>query len=186
MEASTGSRVKIPLLWLHCNPRLRASEIGSPIGPTKGSIYKCSSEQVTSAIGQGLAKPEDFLVVSGVTVWTGGELQGELNLGNKFEVIPDSQVHNVWDTLKKQEVLTKLNVVSNLAIADEAWKEGEDRKAKNGKDESETPIGGLGEGFDEEDDSLVFKSDFKVSTLSDDALRNWVTTFLLGAPGLGD
>jgi putative AlgH/UPF0301 family transcriptional regulator len=175
-----------PLLWLHCNPRLRAAEIGSPIGPSKGSIYKCSSEQVTSAIGQGLAKPEDFLVVSGVTVWTERELQGKWNLGNMFEVIPDSQVHSVWDTLKKQEVLTKLNLVSNLAIADEAWKQGEDRTAKNEKRESEMPIGGLGEGFDEEDDSLVFKSDVKVSNLSDTALRNWVTTFLLGAPGLGD
>jgi len=77
-----------------------------------------------------------------------------------------------------------LDLVSNLAIADEAWKEGEDRKAKNEKDDSETPIGGLEKGFDEEDDSLVFKSDVKVSMLSDDALRRWVATFLLGSPGL--
>lgn len=175
-----------PLVWLHCNPRLRAAKVGSDIGD-KGTIYKCSSEQVTNAIGQGIAQPEDFLVVSGVTVWPKGAMEGDVNLG-KFEVIPDSQVHTVWDTLKKQEVLTKLNLVSNLALADEAWKEGEDKKAKkNGKKkEEDTPISGLGEGFDEEDDSLVFKSDMKVSILSDDALRSWVATFLLGAPGLGD
>jgi len=174
-----------PLLWLHCNPRLRAAKVGMEIGTGKGTIYKCSSEEVTSAIGQGLAKPDDFLVVSGVTVWTKGAMQGEVNLG-KFEVIPDSQVHDVWDSLKKQEVLTKLNLVSNLAIADEAWEKGADRNGKDGKEEKETPISGLGDGFDEEDDSLVFKSDMKVSTLSDEALRSWVATFLLGAPGLGD
>jgi hypothetical protein len=164
--------------------------VGSEVGVGKGTVFKCSSEQVTSAIGQGLAKPEDFLVISGVSVWTKGEgglargLQGELRRG-KFEVIPDSQVPDVWNSLKKQEVLTKLNLVSNLAIASEAW-----TKAANGytakKELNDTPIGGLGEGFDEEDDSLVFKSDVKVSALSDDALRSWVATFLLGAPGLAD
>lgn len=175
-----------PLLWLHCNPRLRAAEVGSPVGSGKGSIYKCSSEQVTDAIGKGIAKPDDFIVVSGVTVWTKGSMQGEVNIGN-FEVIPESQVHDIWNTLKKQEVLTKLNLVSNLAIGDEAWEKGADRNAKNGKGENgETPISGLGDGFDEEDDSLVFKSDMKVSRLSDDALRSWCATFLLGAPGLGD
>ena len=46
-------------------------------------------------------------------------------------------------------------------------------------------IAGIGEGFDEEDDSLVFKSDVKVSNLSDNALRSWIATFLLGAPSLG-
>jgi putative AlgH/UPF0301 family transcriptional regulator len=181
-----------PLLWLHCNPRLRAAQVGSEVGFGKGTVFKCSSEQVTSAIGQGLAKPEDFLVISGVSVWTKGEgglargMQGEVRRG-RFEVIPDWQVPDVWDSLKKQEVLTKLNLVSNLAIANEAW-----TKAANGAAISEqepnndTPIGGLGEGFDEEDDALVFKSDVKVSSLSDDALRSWVATFLLGAPGLAE
>lgn len=179
-----------PLLWLHCDPRLRAS-VGSEVGVGKGTVFKCSSEQVTSAIGQGLAKPEDFLVISGVSVWTKGEsglargLQGELRCG-KFEVIPDSQVPDVWNSLKKQEVLTKLNLVSNLAIANEAWTKAANGDVNPKKEPKDTPIGGLGEGFDEEDDTLVFKSDVKVSALSDDALRSWVATFLLGAPGLAD
>jgi putative AlgH/UPF0301 family transcriptional regulator len=181
-----------PLLWLHCNPRLRAAQVGLEVGFGKGAVFKCSSEQVTSAIGQGLAKPDDFLVISGVSVWTKDEggfacgMQGEVRLG-KFEPIPDWQVPDVWDSLKKQEVLTKLNLVSNLAIANEAW-----TKAANGAALSEQqandaiPTGGLGEGFDEEDNALVFNSDVKVSSLSDDALRSWVATFLLGAPGLAD
>jgi hypothetical protein len=48
-----------------------------------------------------------------------------------------------------------------------------------------TVLDGIGEGYDEEDDSLVFKSDKKISSLCDDALQTWVATFLLGSPGLG-
>jgi putative AlgH/UPF0301 family transcriptional regulator len=181
-----------PLLWLHCNPRLRAAQVGLEVGFGRGTVFKCSSEQVTSAIGQGLATPEDFLVISGVSVWTKDEggfdfgMQGEVQRG-RFEVIPDRQVPDVWDSLKKQEVLTKLNLVSNLAIANEAW-----TKAANGaaiseqESKDDTPTGDLGAGFDDEVDALVFKSDVKVSSLSDDALRSWVATFLLGAPGLAE
>jgi hypothetical protein len=181
-----------PLLWLHCSPSLRAAKVGSEIGVGKNTVYKCSSEQVTSAIGQGLAKADDFLVVSGVSVWTKGnggivgEVQGEHKTG-KFEVIPDSQVDEIWQSLQKQEVLTKLNLVSNLALANEAW-----LKAANGdtvadpQENGKTPIAGIREGLYEEDDSLVFKSDVKVAALSDDALRSWVATFLLGAPGLAE
>jgi hypothetical protein len=95
----------------------------------------------------------------------------------------------VWDKISKQEVLTNLNLVKNLAIADEAWSSGApSTQATKNVDNGVSPpppIGGLGEGFDEEDDSLVFKSDVEVSKLSDDALRSWVATFLLGAPMLG-
>ena len=40
--------------------------------------------------------------------------------------------------------------------------------------------GDFSENFDEEDDSLVFKTDYELSRLSDDALRSWCVTFLLG------
>ena len=180
------------LLWLHCNPRLKAAEVGSEVGHGRSGVYKCTSEQVTSAIGQGLAKPEDFLVISGVSIWTKGEgglargMQGEVECG-KFEVIPQSRVADVWDALHKQDVLTKLNLVSSLAAAYEAWTKAADENSKTQEALDEiVPIGGLGEGFDEEDDTMVFKSDVKVSALSDDALRSWVATFLLGAPGLGE
>ena len=43
---------------------------------------------------------------------------------------------------------------------------------------------GIGEEFDEDDDTVVFNSDKKVSELADDALKKWIATFLLGAPTL--
>jgi putative AlgH/UPF0301 family transcriptional regulator len=182
-----------PLLWLHCNPKLRAAKIGSPVGVEQEGIWKCTADDVISAVGKGLVTPEDFMVVSGVSVWTKGEggvargMQGEVRAG-KFEPIPPSKTQAVWDTVSQQSVLTNANLFRNLVIAKEAWSFGapNSQKGNNGENgAATTPIGGLGEGFDEEDDSLVFKTDVKVSKLSDDALRTWVATFLLGAPTLG-
>jgi putative AlgH/UPF0301 family transcriptional regulator len=183
-----------PLLWLHCSQILRESDIGSPIGVhQEHGIWKCTSKDVIHAIGQGFARPEEFLVISGVSVWEKNMvgpnrgIEGEIELG-KFEMIPSSIRENVWSVLlRQQEVLTKMNFNNNLALAEEAWatasSKSNGQSSSNGK--SRKPIGGLGEGFDEEDDSLVFKSNVKVSKLSDDALRSWCATFLLGLPNLG-
>jgi len=180
---------KEPLLWLHCKPDLRRTGIGSPFGDKKNGIWKCTAEDVFTAVGQGLASPEEFLVVSGVSLWTKADgpagMLGEVEEGS-FEVVPDSQIETVWNALSKQEVLEKTNLVKNLALSEKAWAAGAAKKGgrtSNGK--KEMPITGLGENYDEEDDSIVFKSDVKVSKLSDDALRSWVATFLLSAPSLG-
>ncbi|KAI2500555.1 putative ACR [Fragilaria crotonensis] len=179
-----------PLLWLHCNIGLKSAGIGYEIGQGKNGIYKCTADDVSFAIEKGMARPEDFVVVSGVSVWNKGGLGGlarglqdEVRLG-KYEVIPPQRTPEVWRMLLMQDVLSKVNLLQNLAIAGKAWSRGGDVNSKDDKDE--TPIGGLGENFDEEDDTLVFKSDVKVSDLSDKALRSWVATFLLGAPSLGE
>ena len=181
------------LLWLHCNPELRDAQIGSPVGDlNEEGIWKCTMNDVTSAINQGIAVPEDFIVISGVMAWAkrdgmGGKgIEGEIEEG-RFELIPNEKLGTVWSVLlKQQEVLTNMNLVYNLELGNEAWASTDDesRRLESGE-QRQTPISGLGEGFDEEDDSLVFKSDVKVSKLADDALRSWVATFLLGAPSLG-
>jgi putative AlgH/UPF0301 family transcriptional regulator len=180
-----------PLLWLHCNPVLKAAKIGTPVGSSEG-IWQCTSSDMISAVGQALAVLEDFLVVAGVSVWTKGSkglargMQGEIRAG-RFEIVPESKTQDVWEELVKQEVLTETNLVKNLIIADNAWNKAKANGMKKTNGGSWTlPIGGLGDGFDEEDDSVVYKSDVKVSKLSDDALRSWVATFLLGAPSLGE
>jgi putative AlgH/UPF0301 family transcriptional regulator len=179
-----------PLLWLHCNPVLKTAKVGAPVGKPDG-IWKCTSSDLITAVGKALATPEDFFVVTGVSVWTKGAkgvargMQGEIREG-RFEVVADNKIQDIWDKLAKQEVLSDENLMKNIIIANEAWEIGGDVKAKQLKngDLQESPIRGLGEGFDEEDDSVVFKSDVKVSKLSDDALRSWCATFLLGSPSL--
>lgn len=214
-EKSTGEKksVSIPLrfggqytvkgaealLWLHCSPALRQAEVGAPMGQNTNGIWKCTSDDVINSIGRGLAKPEDFIAISGVSIWgrfpgdpASGGIQGEVDKG-KFEVVPDSKIESVWDALGKQDVLTNDNLSLNLKVATEAWDAGSSSSnnspanGKNGKSSgSFLPIGGLGDGFDEEDDSMVFKSDVKVAALSDDALLSWVKTFLLGISSPGN
>ena len=223
-DKNTGNtkKVKIPLrfggqytvqgtealMWLHCNPTLRNAEIGSPVGDPRGKIWKCTADDVINSIGRGLATPDDFIVISGVSVWSKPPgpmlplgLQGEVDKGN-YEVVSPKKIESVWKALAKQDVLTSDNLSLNLEVGTEAWRagandnNGERNGSRNGKsngkfvsngngNDNGTPMGGLGDGFDEEDDSFVFKSDVKVEKLSDEALRGWVTTFLLGLPTLG-
>lgn len=179
-----------PLLWLHRNNDLKLAGFGQEIGVGENGICKCTADDVTAAISKGIAGPEDFIVVSGVSVWNKGEagglargMQGEVRTGN-YEVIAPSKTMEVWRMLQMQSVLSQKNIVQNLALAGRAWLRGGDRNGK--EDTEETPIAGLGENFDEEDDTLVFKTDVKVSDLSDKALRSWVATFLLGTPSRGE
>jgi hypothetical protein len=120
---------------------------------------------------------------------------GEIRTG-RMEVVPSEKTADVWNTLIRQELLSKGTLEYNLNIANEAWtKAGRDDESVSLKKEddglilsanaSEVPISGLGEQYDEEDDSLVYKTDVKVAHLSDQALRSWVATFLLGSPSSG-
>ncbi|VEU43008.1 unnamed protein product [Pseudo-nitzschia multistriata] len=172
------------LLWIHRSEALRKASIGHPVGNEESNgIWKCTTEDVMKAVGQGIAPPEDFIVVSGVSIWPKQEgaeqgIQGELELGN-FRLVSESVRDDMWSTLLKQQVLLKkTNFIESLRLSEEAWSFAESDSAK--KKEMLSPMSGLGENFDEEDDSLVFKSDYKVSRLSDDALRGWCAVFLLG------
>jgi hypothetical protein len=129
-------------------------------------------------------------LLSGVSVWkkntvgTKSGIEGEIEL-KKFEIIPNSTRDNVWSALLRQQVLTKTNVRRSLALAEETWESAKvNGRSQSSKEKKQNPIGGLGEGFDKEDDSFVFKSDVKVSKLFDDALQSWIATFLLGMPDL--
>ena len=170
-------------LWLHCNASLRLAQIGSPVGTNENGVWKCTADDVVSALKRGLATPEEFLAISGISVWakhgSARSLHGEIEKG-RFEVIPDKNIPHVWSSLAKQQVLSNSNLSKNLALGEEAWTQGGKGIPDKKKNGNPTPISGLGEGFDEEDDSLVFKSDVKVSHLSDDALRSWISTFFLG------
>lgn len=174
------------LMWLHCNPRLRDAGLGSPVGDQGNGFYTCSQEDAVESISHKLAKPEDFLILSGVCAWPKlvGGLASEVTRG-AFEVVEESRVAEVFRSLQNQETLTEDNLAANVATANEAWREagsGAPPPVNRGAEESLTV--GIGEGFDENDDTLVFHSDKKVAQLADEALTKWVATFLLGSPTL--
>jgi putative AlgH/UPF0301 family transcriptional regulator len=195
------------LMWLHCNPILKEAKIGKPVGVVSDGIWSCKADDVILAIRQGLVSPNVFVVVAGLSIWMKGVkvsgsneiasqhgMQGEVTIGN-YEIVPDSQIRPMFDELIKQEVLSEENLNKNLILAEQAWNAA--GTTTNGSSVTGNalrkllpPIGGLGEGYDEDDDvdhdTMVYQTNVKVSKLSDDALRSWVATFLLGAPSLGE
>jgi hypothetical protein len=184
-----------PLLWLHCSEALRNANIGSPVGLHQASgIYKCTVNDVIKAVASQLAKPYEFLCISGVSVWpkvkdgSSQGIEGAIEMGD-FEIVPSSACDSVWSMLKKEHnVLSRSTLNVNLALSEETWsvaKGKSDESSLNGRRSNILsnilePLKGLGENFDEEDDSVVFNTDYKVQKLSDDALRSWCATFLLG------
>mmetsp|Transcript_13801 Transcript_13801/g.18889 ORF Transcript_13801/g.18889 Transcript_13801/m.18889 type:complete len:720 (-) Transcript_13801:156-2315(-) len=175
-----------PSFWLHYSKTLRDAKIGSPVGDQNDdAIWSCTEEQVESAIRAGLATSQDFMVVSGFSVWgkvgkgVAGGIRGEVWDGN-FDVIPKSNVRQVWDALTKQEDLSTDNVEKNLQIAETAWalsvpKENEKNNGNlASKDKKE----------DEDAERVVFNSNVSVKDLADDALKCWVGALLLDNPAL--
>ena len=199
-----------PLLWLHNSDILRQAKIGSPVGKDglQNGIWKCIASDVTKAVKNGLASPTDFVVVSGVSLWPKRGLKGELNpqlrkdiMEGKFVDVDLKHTKMLWSELTKQEVLSATNLDVSLSLANAVWNAAvgvnaskrstqiaavsdEEEPDIDSKESEPVLVGGLGEGFDEEDHSLVHNTDIKVRELSDKALRTWLATFLLGKPSL--
>ena len=168
------------LMWLHNSSELKESFVGSAVGNRKSGIWQCSQNDATAAIEKGLAKPSDFIIASGLSVWMKGGMgnigiQGEVQEGN-FELIPTSRYSEVWKTLQSQkETLTKMNLIPMTRKGQEAWEVGSkvvDDNESTEVDDDDVVTEGIGEGFDEDNDSYVHNSDVKVGKLSDDARRS--------------
>lgn len=153
------------LLWLHCHEEMKVCNVGSPINPSiPYTIWKCTTDEATSAIAKGIANCDDFLIVSGVSIFLKDNPTNDIQRGF-FEPVDPAKTPLILQRLQQQQILTESSMLQNLAIAKDAWMATGDSKS-------------------EKEDRKVFKSDRSVSTLSDDALRHWVATFLLGQPGL--
>lgn len=176
------------LIWLHNDLFLCNSNVGSPIGPdAETSMWKCTQEEAISAINAGLAKPSSFLVVNGLSVWEKSNdvhgMKGRVERGC-FETIDSRKIPTLVSSLLKQKTLNWMNLGHNLRYGDVAWRKGgienrtkestsHDQSRKRGKTISRTEA------------STSAKEKKRISKLSDDALKSWVATFLLGSPSLG-
>ena len=180
------------LMWMHNSQDLKDESVGAPVGEDESGIWKCSQDQATQAIQEGIARPSDFIITTGLSIWMKGSegdgIQGEVRDGN-FEMIPEAKYSSVWKKLRSQkETLTKINLIKNISDGHEAWEAGApiDVNSRNDDEEEDVAVTeGIGEGFDEDNSKYVHNTDTKVSKLSDDALRSWIATHLLGAPTLG-
>jgi len=150
-------------IWLHLNQNLQQAKVGSPLESQNG-IWKCTEGQVKNAIQKNNAQLEDFMLVNHLSVWKKlgpNSLQAGVFEGI-FEVVPSSQVSNVWNLLLNQKTLSTLSMEQNIQTLLSAWKAGQFDNLKKIEDD------------------FVYKTSIRVSDLADDALRCWIATFLLG------
>lgn len=156
------------LLWFHCNDILKDEGIGEPLGLYESGIWSVQPDDAASAIAAGNARAEDFIVVSGISVWekapgglTGG-IRGEVN-NNLFEVVGNEIVDSAWDALLQQELMSEETLDENLSLIELAWSEC------SSEDES----------IAEAPPTKVYNSNVTVAELADKALRKWVSAFML-------
>jgi putative AlgH/UPF0301 family transcriptional regulator len=159
-----------PLLWLHCNDRLRQASTGIPFDEFNiGGVWECTPDDVANCIRSGIASPNDFMVVSGGYIWvkdnngeTGG-MRAEVWNG-RFEVISVDYVQSVWNTLLIQQVMTRETLDQNLATSSNAWNLASPTKIEEDKTET------------------IFGCDMKLSLLEDESRRRWVAKYVLNDP----
>jgi len=119
----------MPELWLHCNHKtLQEAKIGEPISDGshgESMFWKCDRKEAENAIEVGFANANDFLVVSGLSVWNKDpskdrEESSSVELDN-FSEVDKSCIGTIWKLLKVQEPLNEANAVENLEAANTAW-----------------------------------------------------------------
>ncbi|KAG7363251.1 ACR COG1678 domain containing protein [Nitzschia inconspicua] len=116
--------------WLHCNHKqMQKAQVGKPIsqdGKETSTFWRCSREDAESALAVGLAKPEDFVVVEGISVWNKNPLENRRNpspveIDTCFTKVDEGGISIVWKLLLVQEPLSNKNAAENLEAANAAW-----------------------------------------------------------------
>lgn len=161
------------LLWFHDNDELKSKGIGRPLDNTEYSIWSISADDAANAIATGQARAEDFIVVSGISVWekapggVAGGIQGEVN-NNLFEIVPPENIASIFDTLLQQEPMSRETMDDNINYIDLAWSEGQSRDATATIRPSQL-----------QQPTRIYKSEVTISELAEIALKRWITAFLL-------
>jgi putative transcriptional regulator len=171
----------MPELYLHCNHQtLQEARIGEPIsehGQAESIFWKCTRKDAETAIKAGLANANDFLIVSGLSVWKrehisrdgGGPYFTELD--DYFSKVDESSIGTIWKLLKVQEPLNKNNAAENLEAANTAWMLSGD---------AGWMLSGSSKQFDSRSSSdLDTQEQQVVQSLAYSALDKWIRMYLL-------
>ncbi|VEU41275.1 unnamed protein product [Pseudo-nitzschia multistriata] len=171
----------IPELWFHCNNEiLQEARIGEPVsqeGKARSIFWKCTRKDAETAIKTGLGRAEDFLVVSGLSVWEKEELTkhaGEtscIKLDDCFSKVDENSIDTIWKLLMVQEPLNKRNAAENLEAANTAWMLSGDAgwMLSGGSKQFNSRVSS---DFDKKEQQVV-------QSLAYSALDRWIRTYLL-------
>jgi len=168
-------------LWLHCNHQpLQEAMIGEPVSEKRQGdsiFWKCSRKDAEAAVELGLADADDFLVVSGLSVWkneqvsNNAEGSSSVKLNDHFSKVEESYIGTIWKLLKVQAPLNKKNAAENLEMANTAWMVS---------GEAGWMLSGSSKQFDSRNSSnMDTKERHVVQNLASSALDKWIRMYLL-------
>eukprot|EP00533_Pseudo-nitzschia_delicatissima_P009939 CAMPEP_0116086080 /NCGR_PEP_ID=MMETSP0327-20121206/4664_1 /TAXON_ID=44447 /ORGANISM="Pseudo-nitzschia delicatissima, Strain B596" /LENGTH=581 /DNA_ID=CAMNT_0003577107 /DNA_START=66 /DNA_END=1811 /DNA_ORIENTATION=- len=171
----------LPEIWLHCNhQQLQEARIGEPIsehGDPDSIFWQCTRQDVETAVEGGLAKADDFLIVSGLSVWKKnrgsnyGKGPSSLELDDNFSKVDESSIGTIWKLLMVQEPLNKKNAADNLEAANTAWMLSGD---------AGWMLSGSSKQFNERSGPEMDAKDQKVvQQIADSALDKWIRMYLM-------
>eukprot|EP00536_Pseudo-nitzschia_multiseries_P003839 jgi/Psemu1/8665/gm1.8665_g len=184
----------IPELWFHCNHlTLQEARIGEPIsvqGTARSIFWKCTRKDAETAIKVGLANADDFLVVSGLSVWKKEDFsqqqqqqqqhegdessrsRSHIELEDCFSKVDEKSIDTIWKLLMVQEPLNKKNAADNLEAANTAWMLSGD---------AGWMLSGGSQQFNSRSrtDTMDTKEQRVVQNLAYSALDRWIRTYLL-------
>ena len=170
----------LPEIWLHCNHQtLQEARIGEPISEhgSDSIFWQCTRKDAETAVDVGLAKANDFLIVSGLSVWNkeqesnDGEGSSSFELDDHFCKVDESSIGTIWKLLKVQEPLNTKNAADNLEAANTAWMLSGD---------AGWMLSGSSKQFNARDSSdMDTKEQQVVQSLAYSALDKWIRMYLL-------
>ncbi|GMH53657.1 hypothetical protein TrRE_jg8797 [Triparma retinervis] len=156
------------VIWLHNSKALKDRGVGASLGINKGKSYwKVTSKEAMECVKRGECGVEEFVVVSGVSVWTKGEkgtvrgIEGEV-LGGRFRVATSNVMRGLWDEIMGQSVLRKDGMYRACLKSEECWKAA------------------LEDGMDGDERTMVWGTDVTEEWVGDEGLRNWGKMFMVG------
>ena len=156
----------LPLTFLHANVRIADAGYGTMLS---SGIYQCSLEEATEALNTGLANPDDFMVIQGLSVWKKTIDRGEIIGGVRgdleerfFQPVAQKRITGIWGTLMTQHLLTQSTFEENMELIDKAWSQASNNDHDKGIDRV-----------------LVFGSNVDAVELADEALSRWIKIYLL-------
>ena len=116
-------------LWIHRSKALGLKKVGTQLGSSH--IWLIKEDDALEHIQAGTLQLHDTMVFSSVSIWEkgtglgmyGGGLQEQVDGLHSMEVIEvdDHQIHNVWQILANQNVLTKEALDTNIDATIRAW-----------------------------------------------------------------
>lgn len=132
-------------IWIHRNQNFSGERLG------ESGLWVVNEDDALLALQSGELLLEDVMIFAGVCIWEkcagigqcNGGIREQIDSLGSLEVVNKNNIlmSSVWDILtKKQDILTKDTLDTNIKSAIEAWDACSDNQAESTKNSSKTKL----------------------------------------------